>query len=1125
MQCSVCGTENSARVKFCSECGAPTGVPCAQCAYRNARNAEKCGGCGRSLLSTQTPTAERRHLTVFFADIAGSTTLAEKLDPEDLRTLYARYQADCAEVVQRYEGYVAQYLGDGVLAYFGYPAAHEDDAARAVRAGLEILARIAGAGAEENRPQVRIGIHTGLVVVGDVGTTGRREQLALGEAPNIAARLQSEALPGAMVISDATQQLLGGQFALEDLGSKTLKGLSRPMQVFRVLGKSRTTSRFQAMTSAHGLTSFVGREPELELIHASWTQATSGHGSTLVLMGQAGIGKSRLLEAAAQAAAGRLHEVFEAQCSPYQLNSPLFPILEMIERRVGIEEGMSAAVKLDLLEQFAAGRGVPLEQAAAALAALFSVPTLDRYPEIEMPPAKRLQWTIETVAELLLHSVGGSPVLLLIEDLHWADPSTLDLLAAIVERQADLPALMVATARPEFSAAWLGHLRCRKVHVDALPPGDTRALVARVVGPKPLPPALLEELVARTGGIPLFVEAVTRTVIDAGILRELDDRFELTGPLPPGLIPATVQDSLMGRIDRLGADRVVAQLAATIGRESSFELLQTVLGKSAESLAAALIRLVELEIVLENGAPPGSTYTFRHALMQDAAYGSLLRTTRQEFHSKIAEALTHRFPDMAETKPELLARHFEGAQRTAEAISGWMKAGQRAQQHSALRECTAYLQKAISLLETLPADDPTRLQAEMEAQLALSTALMATIGWGSREAEAACIRARDLCEKLGNGMGLLGALWGLWTVYFLRGTMAPALEAAQPVMQIAQSTGDPGLLSVAREAVGYSHYFLGNLAEARDHGEKALASYSPERERELVAVFQLPFSFACGNFLMMSLWFMGYPEQAEQTRIKAWTVIETLGIPACTAYAQGCVLMIHYARHDVATVAQLAEDLYRLSTDGGFLLWASQARIYRGWAQAMNSDSKANDAEAGIAEMKAGLEGYRLTGSDLMTTQFCLMMAETQLRAGRPGEALAAVSRGLRYIETHQERAFEPELYRLRGEILIAQGGGAAGEASLRRAIEHAQAQQAKMLELRAAIALAKLRRDQGQQAAAIALLQPLDEWFQEGRNTSELMETRKLLDSLGGAAQLTRPAIVVSVQPDKVEPLPETKP
>ena len=1075
------------------------GILCPHCAHRNSREEKQCVACGRSLVSAQAPTAERRHLTVFFADIAGSTTLAEKLDPEDLRDLYGRYQAICARVVQRYEGHVAQYLGDGVLAYFGYPSAHEDDAARAVRAGLDILAGVAGIGTGASRLQLRIGIHTGLVVVGDLGAGIRREQLALGEAPNIAARLQSEAQPESIVISEATRELLAGQFMLEDLGSRALKGVSRPMSIYRVIGKSRAPSRFHAMSSAHGLTSFVGRSREMDTIRAAWAQAAEGHGCTLLLRGQAGIGKSRLLEAAEEVASRRAGTaVFEAQCSPYQLNSPLFPILEMIELRIGLEEGLAPASKLDLLEEFAAGRGVPLDQAATALAGLFSVPTQGRYPEIEMPPAKRLQWMIGVVADLLLHSVDGAPVLLLVEDLHWADPSTLDLLGEIVQRQAELPVMVVCTTRPEFSAPWLTHAHCTEIQVEALPPEDTRTLVARVVGPKPLPLPLLEELVARTAGIPLFVEAVTRTIIDAGILRELDDRFELTGPVPPGLIPATVQDSLMGRIDRLGADRVVAQLAATIGRESSFGLLQDVLGKPTDSLAAALIRLVELEIVLENGVPPGSTYTFRHALIQDAAYESLLRTTRQEFHGKIAEALVNRFPDMAETKPELLARHYEGAGRTAEAISGWMKAGQKAQEHSALRECSAYLQKTISLLETLPEDDPDRLGPEMEAQLALSTALMSTIGWGSREAETACIRARDLCEKLGNTKGLLGALWGLWTVYLLHGTIRPSFEAATRVLELALASGDPALQIAARQGIGYSTYFLGLFPQAREHALAALALYNPQRDRDLVTSFQIPMSFACGNFLMMSSWFMGYPEQAEEARINAWATIEALDIPACTVYALACAMMIHYARRDRETIEQSSERLCQLATDGGYLLWAAQGRIYRGWVWAMKGS-----ADAGIAEMNAGLESYRMTGSNLMTPQFSLMIAEAQLRAGRPGEALAALSRGLRYAGESHEHVHEPELHRLRGEILLAQGAGGAGEASLRRAIECAQEQKAKMLELRAALLLAKLRQKQGRDSEAAAILQPLDGWFQEGLDLPERREARTLLHSLAGAEQI----------------------
>jgi class 3 adenylate cyclase len=1078
------------------------GTPCPDCGHRNAREAAVCGGCGKPLGSAVALAAERRQLTVYFSDIVESTTLSEKLDPEDLRELYARYQSICAEVLQKYEGHIAQYLGDGVLAYFGYPSAHEDDAARAVRSALEILARVSGAGPGAEHLRVRIGIHTGLVVVGDVGGGARREQLALGEAPNIAARLQSEALPGTIVISSDTRKLLAGQFELEDLGSRTLKGLSRPMQVFRVLGKSSAASRFRARTAAHGLTPFVGRERETEVIRAAWEEAILGRGSTVLLRGEAGIGKSRLLTAAAQAASSHLHEVFEAECSPYQMNSPLSPVVEMLTRRMGIEEKMTPAHKLDLIEQFAAGRGVPLEEAASVLAELLSVPAMGRYPEIEMPPAKRRQWTIGILAELLLHAVGGLPVLLMTEDLHWADPSTLDLLGEIVARQASLPVLIVGTSRPEISSQWLEQLKCREIRVEALPSADTRSLVARVVGGKPLPLTLIEELVNRTGGIPLFVEAVTRTVIEAGILRELEDRYELTGPLPAGLIPATVQDSLMGRIDRLGADRSVAQLAATIGRECSFELLQTVLGKSTEALANAVKHLVELELVSESGAPPEATYIFKHALIQDAAYESLLRKTRQEFHGKIAEALIHRFPQMAETKPELLARHFEGAGRTQEAIASWIKAGLQAQRRSALRESAAAMQKAIALLETLPADDRGRLQSELEAQLSLSASLMAILGWGAREVEAACLRAREICERLGNKERLSAALWGLWSVYVVRGTMRESLSAATPVLEMALAARDPKLEIAARQAVGYATYFLGRFEESREHGEKGLALYTLERDRELTAAYQLPLSWSCGHFKSTSLWFLGYPELAERARRHAWSLIEALNMPAATAYGLGCSMMLHYPRRDRAEIARISALLRTISNEEGYIFWQAVSHLYGGWAQAMGGE-----VQAGIDEMKAGLEAFHRTGSGLMEPQWGMMMCEAQILARRPGEALAALSVGMRHVDEFHEHVNEPELHRLKGEILLGQGAAAAGEASLRRAIEIARAQKAKMLEIRAAVPLVKALAQKGRGAEALDLLAPLYGWFQEGFDTPELRAAAEALKTLRDTGLKTQDA------------------
>jgi class 3 adenylate cyclase len=1052
-----------------------------------------CGGCARVLNAEYTPTAERRQLTVFFSDIVGSTALAESLDPEDLRDLYARYRGLCAECIRRYDGYLAQYMGDGVLAYFGYPAAHEDDAGRAVRSAIEILGRAATIAVGKNRPPLRIGIHTGLVVVGNVHDSGHRDHLALGEAPNIAARLQVEALPNTIVISDSTRSLLAGQFQLQDLGSRTLKGLSRPLQMYRVLGKSQEASRFHAMKSAYGLTPFVGRQREVEAIRIAWTEAAEGRGRALLLSGEAGMGKSRLLEVTEQIAVRRLHEVFEAQCSPYQMNSPLYPIVEMIERRLGIEEDMRPAHKLDLLEQFTAGRGVLVEEATAVMAGLLSTPTLDRYPEIDLPPARRLQLTIRVLADLLLHSVNGSPVLLLIEDLHWADPSTLDLLGEMAMRVANLPALMVCTTRPGLSPAWSGPPQGAEIRVEALNPDDTRVLITRVAGPKSLPLALIQEVAARTGGIPLFMEAVTRTVMGSGLLHELDDRYELTGPLPSGLIPASVQDSLMARIDRLGADRPVAQAAATIGREASFELLQDVLRIPADSLTAALKRMVELELVSENGTPPAASYTFRHALIQDSAYESLLRKTRQEFHNRIAEALAQRFPEIAETKPELLARHHEGAGRIPEATAGWMKAGQQARQRLALRECDAYLRKAISLLERLPELDPDRLKSEMEAQLALGQALTETFGWASRELEATFSRARDLCSILGNKFGLLQALNGLSGMHLLRANLPQALETAKPVLEMGIASGDPLLRISAGNLISYPAYYLADFIGSCRYAEDALALYTLERERSIVVALHLPCSFACAHIRAMSLFCLGYCDQADRQWQEAWARIEELDISVATTFALGYMVHAHFLRRDRSAAEAVAEPAYARAAQDGYLFWAAQARVFRGWAEALGGD-----VEAGIEDMEAALESYYLTESRLDTTMFNLMMAEAQLKAGRPEEALSNISNGLKIAQECDEHAQESELYRLRGEIQLMRGETVMGEASLRRAIEIAQGQQAKMFELRAALALARSLRDIGRIEEVTLLLQPLDEWFQEGRNLPELRELSVILESVG---------------------------
>lgn len=1094
MHCPNCGTENFSRAKFCSNCGSPIGVPCTECGFSNPREATACGGCGRQLSATQVAVAERRQLTIVFSDVVGSTDLSARLDPEDLSEFYSRYHTLCAEAIQHYDGYLAQYLGDGVLAYFGYPAAHEDDAGRAVRAGLEILKRAASLAVGGERPPLRIGLHTGLVVVGGVGDNARTEQLALGEAPNIAARLQSEAEPDTMVISDATRGLLAGQFEIEDLGSRTLKGLSRPMQIFRVVGESNLPSRFHAMQSAHGLTSFIGREREVETIRGAWIAATGGHGKSLLLRGEAGMGKSRLLEAAGQIAAGTLHERFEVQCSPYRTNSALYPIVEMIERRLRLDEGMSPAHKLDLLERFTAERSLG-EEATAVLAELLSIPTLDRHPAIDLPPAKRQQLTITVLAGLLLHSVEGSPVLLFIEDLHWADPSTLDLLGAIVERLPERPVLMVSTTRPDFAPAWLGTAQSTEIRVAALSAEETRALIARIGGNKPLPLSLVQEIVTRTGGIPLFTEAVTRTVLASGLLRECDDRYELTGPVPAALIPGTVKDSLMARIDRLGSDRPVAQMAATIGRESSFELLEEVLRVPASQLKSALARMVEQELVAESGTPPTSTYTFRHALIQDSAYESLLRKTRQEFHGRIAEALLRRFPDIAETRPELLARHHEGAGKTAEAIAGWMKAGNYARQRQALRECQGYLRQAISLLESLPENDSTRLELEMEAQLVFGHVMTETFGWASRELESTFTRALDLCTRLNNHMGRLQALNGLSGVHVVRGEMPQAKATASEIHALAVASQSPSLIVAVSLLRAVPNFYMGDLNAARKYTAEALAISSPDLEREIVAIFHFPSTVASAHICGMSLWCQGFPDQAKVRWGQGIEIMDALGDSPARGISAGYVMNSRYLLRNLPEVESFAKLSYTRANEDGNLFWSSHARIFLGWAQAMSLET-----EAGIAEMHAGLDAYRFIGSGINTTGHYMMMAEALMRAGRADEATTWLTSAMTHAAEFEERVYEPELHRVLAEAQLMLKEPEEAEKSLRTAIELSQLRQLRMFELRAALQLATLLREQRRTEEAVGLLVPLDEWFVEGRDTPELSTLRTALDSLGVA-------------------------
>ena len=646
-----------------------------------------------------TPDAERRQLTVLFCDLVDSTALAGQLDPEDLREVIRAYQAACATVIEPLEGHIAQYLGDGLLVYFGYPQAHEDDAQRAVQAGLGMVAAVQALNTQLAqrhgvRIAVRIGIHTGVVVVGEMGGGSRQEQLALGDTPNLAARLQGLAAPDTVVLSAATFRLVQGYFTYQDLGAHTLRGVSASVQVYRILGESGVQSRLEAVVPSR-LTPLVGREEEVALLQQRWEQARAGQGQVVLLSGEAGIGKSRLVQVLKDHVAHEPHARIEWRGSSYHQQSALYPVIAHLHRLLQWREDETPQEKLHTLETTLAASGLALPEAVPLLAALLSLPLPAHYPALTLTPQRQRQKTLETLLTWLSAEARRQPVLVIVEDLHWIDPSTLELLSLLIDQVASARLCLVLTARPEFRSPWTMVAHLTALTLRRFAPAQVTRLASHVAGDKTLPPAVLEEVVRKTDGVPLFVEELTKVVLESGLLQEQEDRYGLAGPLPPLAIPATLHDALMARLDRLAAAKLVAQLGAVIGRTFAYDLVQAVAPLDAATLQGALAQLVEAELVAQRGMPPQAVYTFKHALIQDAAYQSLLRSTRQQYHHRIAQVLEERFPETSEEQPELLAHHYTQAGLHEPAVEYWYKAGQRAVERSAHREAISHLHKGL----------------------------------------------------------------------------------------------------------------------------------------------------------------------------------------------------------------------------------------------------------------------------------------------------------------------------------------------------------------------------------------------------------------------------------------------
>ncbi len=884
-------------------------------------------------------TAERRQVTVMFSDLVGSTALSARMDPEDLREIISGYQKCVAETVQRFGGFVAKYMGDGVLVYFGYPQAHEDDAERAVRAGLDLVAAVSAL--KTHAPlQTRVGIATGLVVVGDlIGSGASQEQAIVGETPNLAARLQSIAEPDSVVIGESTRRLVGNLFELEDLGSEELKGITGVVRAWAALRAASVESRFDAL-HASGLTQLVGRNEELELLLRRWAKAKTGEGQVVLLSGEPGIGKSRLTAALMERLAGEPHTRLRYFCSPQHTDSPLFPIISQTERAAGFAHVDSAQVKLDKLDALLAQSFTP-QQDAALLAEMLSVPNDGRYPALGLPPQLRRQKTLEALTTQIGALSQANAVLMIFEDVHWADPTSFEALNRVVDLIRTISVLLIVSYRPEFEPTWVGLPHVTSLILNRLGEREIAALIDGVTGNTPLPANIRDGIIERTDGIPLFVEEMTKAVMEAGAA-EAPERAVAAIPASSIAVPASLHASLMARLDRLGSAKEVAQIGSVIGREFSHSLLEAVAGKPKAELQWALSRLVEAGLLFSQGALPHATYSFKHALVQDAAYDTLLRQPRRALHARIADALEHHFEEVAENQPELLARHHTEAGLIEKAASFWGKAGQRSLERSALVEAVAQLARALDQLGTLPGT-PALRQEHVRLQVAVITPLLHVKGYASPETKAAVERARLLIEQA-EGLGeppddpllLFSVLFGFWVANYVAFNGEVCRELAAQFLALAQKKGATVPLMIGHGLLGTSLVSTAtDVAQGRAHCERALALYNAAEHRALAARFGQDVRVTNLVYRSLALWVMGYPEAALADLNQAISDARDNGEAATLMFALGHAPLTLLWSGNYAAAATAIEEVIALSGEKDALVWNVIGKLHQGWLFAL----------------------------------------------------------------------------------------------------------------------------------------------------------------------------------------------
>lgn len=1045
-----------------------------------------------ALIASPTPPhdAERRHLTVMFCDLVGSTALSARLDPEDMWEVIRAYRAACASVITAYDGRIARFVGDGILVYFGYPRAHEDDAERAVRAGLDTISAIGQlkTGADE-RVELRIAIATGLVVVGDlISGDSSEEHATIGDTPNLAARLQSLAEPGAVVVASSTRRLLGDLFTFRNLGRREVKGIAEPIAVWAVEGATASESRFEAVRAARSI-GFVGRKEEIEFTLSRQRLAWQGQGQMVLISGEAGIGKSRMIATLSESSTLGTHRRVRYQCSPYHTNSALHPFVAQLERAAGIRPHDTPGQRLDKLEAMLALGTQQVARATPLIAALLSIPTGDHCPPLGLSPAQQRRQTFASLLDQLEGLAREQPLLIICEDMHWADATTLELFDLAVDRIRGLPILVLMTSRPEFEPSWAGLANVSLLRLDRLDRQDTRALVEQVTVGRQLPREMMKQIIDKTDGIPLFVEELTKMVLESGLLVEDAGRYRLDSPLPPLAIPATLQDSLMARLDRLAPVKEVAQIGAAIGRDFSYALLRYVAGRDDLTLSAALGQLEEAELLVRRGAPPEANYSFRHALVQEAAYESLLRSKRQVLHTRIGEVLREKFPAVAETEPEVLAHHFTEAGLSEVAFEWWRKAGQQALKRSAYSEAIAHLGKAIATADELP-DEPRRMMSRLHLQIAYGRALRGSLGHSAPETVAAWTRARQFAAGINDPVELAPVHSGLFNACLTHGELAPMRELADAIMSAADRRPDsPVAAVVAHWTSGVTCWFGGDYLNARVHLEQAMEIYGAEPDPARFRGSALDLPFVIMRFLALVLWPLGGIARARRLAADA---VSASGEKRALSQANA---LVHRAVFDglCGGMLQQTETILALglARDHTMPLYVAAGTYLNGLAK-----WRAGDRMTGLSEMRRGWTMLHENDCYLCEPFWGMHVAVADAEAGQLENGLEILSELIAWVGQSGQHWLDAELHRLQGELLLRHDppDDSGAETALKRALEIARHQQAKTFELRSALGLARLHKTNGRAGAVSEVLAPVLAEFDAERNLPEVVEAKELL-------------------------------